>query len=203
MELSRQGMTTERTGAFSDGIFAIAATLLVLEIHAPDPAARELWRALAQEWPAYLGYAISFATLGIVWVNHHALLDALARVDRTILFLNLLLLAIVGFVPFPTGFLADAFREAEGQRVAAVVYGGTMLAMATAFALNWSYVATRAPDLLDLSPAEARRRMARSWAGPVVYAVATLVAVASPPLALALFALIALYFIHPGRQSTP
>jgi uncharacterized membrane protein len=201
MEGSGRGMTTERTGAFSDGIFAIAATLLVLEIHAPDPATSELWQALAQEWPAYLGYAISFATLGIVWVNHHALLDALTRVDRTVLFLNLLLLAIVGFVPFPTGFLADAFRAGEGQRVATIVYGGTMLAMSTAFSLTWTYVSTRAPELLELPLPEAWRRMKRSWIGPTIYAVAVLVAVVSPSLALVLFALIALYFIHPGRPS--
>lgn len=200
MEGARHGMTTDRAGALSDGIFAIAATLLVLEIHAPDPATPELWRALAQEWPAYLSYAISFATLGIVWVNHHALLDALARVDRTVLFLNLLLLGIVGFVPFPTGFLADAFRVGEGQRVATLVYGGTMLAMATAFALSWTYVVTRAPELLEQPQVAARRRMGRSWVGPAIYAVAMIVAVASPSLALLLFALIALYFIHPGRQ---
>lgn len=201
MEIPDRIMTTDRTGAFSDGIFAIAATLLVLEIRAPDPATPEVWRALAAEWPAYLGYAISFATLGIVWVNHHALLGALARVDRTLLFLNLLLLAIVGFVPFPTGFLADAFREGAGQRVSAILYGATMLALATAFALNWAYVATRAPGLLALPQAEARRRMRRSWAGPAAYAVAIGVAVVNPLLALGVFALIALAFVHPGSRS--
>lgn len=190
-------MTTDRTGALSDGIFAIAATLLVLEIHAPDPASPDLWRALAEEWPAYLAYIISFATLGIVWVNHHALLHALSRVDRSLLFLNLLLLMVVGFVPFPTGFLADAYRQGAGEQVATLVYGGTMLAMATAFALAWTYVAGRASEMLTLDPQQARERMRRSWAGPAIYAVALLVALASPPLALALFALIALYFVLP------
>jgi len=193
-------MTTDRTEAFSDGVFAIAATLLVLEIHAPDPASARLWQALADEWPAYLGYVISFATLGIVWVNHHALLDGLARLDRTVLFLNLLLLMIVGFVPFPTGFLADAYREGVGQQTATLAYGGVMLAMATTFALTWTYVAIRAPALLALDPRHAQQRMRRSWSGPVVYAAAMASALFSPPLALALFALIALFFVLPGRR---
>ena len=191
-------MSTDRTGALSDGIFAIAATLLVLEIHAPDPASPQLWQALAAEWPAYLSYVISFATLGIVWVNHHALLHALVRVDRSVLFLNLLLLMIVGFVPFPTGFLAAAYREEAGQQVATLLYGGTMLAMASAFALIWTHVVLRTPDSIHLTPHEARARLRRSWVGPALYAIATLVAVASPSLSLALFAAIALYFVLPG-----
>src|SRR5205814_4978093 len=99
---------TSRLEAFSDGVFAIAATLLVLELRVPADTT-DLVRALLGLWPAYLAYLISFLTIGIIWVNHHTLLEHCRRVDRTFLYLNLLLLMAVGIVPFPTSLVDQYF----------------------------------------------------------------------------------------------
>jgi uncharacterized membrane protein len=105
---------TSRLEAFSDGVFAIAATLLVLELHVPrgEP---DLARALVELWPAYAAYLISFLTIGIVWVNHHTLLEHCRRADRRFLYLNLLLLIAVGIVPFPTALVGDWCRSSRPQ----------------------------------------------------------------------------------------
>src|ERR671937_1127352 len=95
-------MRTARLEAFSDGVFSIAATLLVLELRVPAPDPVGLAAALLRQWPSYAVYAVSFLTIGIIWVNHHALFDLLRKVDRPLLFLNLLLLLCVAAVPFPT-----------------------------------------------------------------------------------------------------
>jgi uncharacterized membrane protein len=97
-------VSSARLEAFSDGVLAIAATLLVLELHVPD-AGQDLGAALLAQWPSYAAYAVSFATIGIIWVNHHALFVHVRQVDRTLLFLNLLLLMVVSLIPFPTAIL--------------------------------------------------------------------------------------------------
>src|SRR2546423_10880475 len=99
-------MAKNRVEAFSDGVFAIAATLLVLEIHVPAPGARGgLGHALLEQWPAYASYVVSFLVIGIIWVNHHAVLEHLRVVDRPLLLLNLLLLLWVALIPWPTNLL--------------------------------------------------------------------------------------------------
>jgi uncharacterized membrane protein len=135
---------TGRLEAFSDGVFAIAMTLLVLELRTPLPgtlpAGTPLRAALEQQWPAYLAFATSFATILIIWVNHHALFRLIGRVDRALLFLNGLLLFTVTVIPFPTNLVAEYLREPEA-RTAAVVYAGSCLAMAIAFNRLWRYAA--------------------------------------------------------------
>lgn len=194
-------MSPGRTAALSDGIIAIAATLLVLEIHPPDPASPDIWRALADEWPSYLAYVISFLTIGIIWVNHHRLLDAVVSVDQTLLFLNLLLMMVVAFIPFPTGFLAQSFREGQGESAAAVLYGAVLLAIGCVFALTWLYLARTTSLLID--PGRSRTSLRRSLTGPVAYAIAILTAFFTPLLSVALYAAIALYFVRPGWKSRP
>ena len=100
-------METRRLEAFSDGVFAIAITLLVLEIPVPKAGQRGLWDALLAQWPSFVSYLVSFSVIGIIWVNHHGVLDHLARADRGVLFLNLLFLLGVAFIPFPTERLAE------------------------------------------------------------------------------------------------
>jgi uncharacterized membrane protein len=117
---------TARVEAFSDGVFAIAITLLVLEIGVDPADFDHLWRALADEWPSYLAYVTSFLTVGGVWLAHHRLFSHLRYVDATLMRLNILLLMFASFLPFPTGLLAEAFdASTAAERAAVVVYGVT------------------------------------------------------------------------------
>jgi len=123
-------MGTGRLETFADGVFAIAITLLVLEI--PHPEVDEhLGRELVDQWPAYLAYVLSFVTIGIIWVNHHALMVQFARADRAFLFINVFFLMCVAFIPFPTALIADDLGSdvrleplLEERRVETAVVGG-------------------------------------------------------------------------------
>jgi uncharacterized membrane protein len=193
-------MTTSRIEAFSDGVFAIAITLLVLEIHVPEDPEEGLGQALLHMWPAYASYVVSFFVIGIIWVNHHAVFDHLQRADRPLLFLNLLLLMFVALLPWPTNLMATYMREGgSDEQVAAVVYSGTMAAMGVAFGALWSYASRNRRLLADsLSPEEVRRLTRRFVAGTPVYMLSILVALVSAPACLALNALLALYYALPG-----
>src|SRR4051794_4030925 len=123
-----QRWETGRVEAFSDGVFAIAITLLVLEIHIDEADFDHLGRALLDEWPSYLAYVTSFLTVGSVWLAHHNLFTRLRFVDPALLRLNMLLLLGVGFLPFPTGVLAQSFDASEhAERAAIILYGATAL----------------------------------------------------------------------------
>ncbi|GAA2184739.1 TMEM175 family protein [Micromonospora lupini] len=137
-----------RLVAFSDGVFAIAVTLLVLEIQPPKDFGR-LLPGLGALWPSYLGYALSFLLVGQVWVNHHVMFDRVRHVDRPVLFLNTLLLMVIAFLPFSTSLLADALRAEQGLRTAVVVYGSTLWAAAALFNVIWAHL--RRAKLLDPS----------------------------------------------------
>src|SRR5438445_568978 len=123
---------TLRREAFSDGVFAIAATLLVLELRVPAGEG-DLMRALIGLWPAYAAYLISFLTIGIIWVNHQTLLEHCRRVDRPFLYLNLFLLIAVGIVPFPTALVGEYILSERGATAALVVYGLGAVLIALAF----------------------------------------------------------------------
>ena len=120
---------TSRVEAFSDGVFAIAITLLILDVHVPSASQGNLGAALIRQWPTYVAYLISFAFIGIMWVNHHRLFNHIRRSDNRLLFLNLLLLLGVTVVPFPTALLA-AHADAADRTVAAAVFNGTYVALA-------------------------------------------------------------------------
>jgi uncharacterized membrane protein len=193
-------MSTSRIEAFSDGVFAIAITLLVLEIHVPEPGESSLGRALLDQWPVYASYVVSFFVIGIIWINHHAVFDHLVRADRNLLFLNLLLLLWIGLLPWPTNVLAQYMQEGGAdERVAAVLYTGVMTAMGASFGLLWTY-ATRHRDLLGdtLSDEEIRVRTRRFTAGTPVYGLAMLVALVSAPACLVINALLAVYYALPA-----
>ena len=130
---------TARLEAFSDGVFAIAITLLIIEIHVPAREhAETLGHELLRIWPSYLGYLTSFLTIGVMWINHHYVFELIARVDRTMLLLNTLLLMMIAFVPFPTAVLAQ-FIETGGARPAAVLYGATLTLTAITYFAWWRY----------------------------------------------------------------
>src|SRR5919197_3311863 len=134
-------METARLETFSDGVFAIAITLLVLLFDVPELSeGQSLGHVLAHQWPQYASYAVSFVTIGIIWVNHHTLFRHIVRVDRVFLFINVLFLMCVAFIPYPTAVVARFVRSGDA-RAAAVLYGITITAMALSFNLLWQYCA--------------------------------------------------------------
>ena len=129
-------MTTGRLEAFSDGVFAVAITLLVLDIHPPTDArgGSDLWRRLGDLWPHYAAYVVSFLVIGIVWVNHHAVLELIREVDRRFAFLNLLLLMSIALIPFATALLADYLSTGGGPgHTAAAAYSAVISLTGVAF----------------------------------------------------------------------
>ncbi len=124
---------TGRIEAFSDGVFAIAVTLLVLDIGIPESAFTNLWRAFAQEWPAYLAYVTSFVTIGGIWMLHHGIFRRLRYANSAIMRLNLLLLMAVSFLPFPTRLVAQAIHDSNAERAAVIIYGASLLVISLLF----------------------------------------------------------------------
>jgi uncharacterized membrane protein len=196
---------TNRLEAFSDGVFAIAITLLIIEIAVPHVEEGGLARALAEQWPSYAAYAVSFAVIGIMWVNHHGLLDLVARVDRPLLFLNLLLLMFVVFVPFSTALLADyLLQPAPDSSVAAAVYSANGVANAIGFNVIWRYL-VRDGRLLqpDLDVEALRRRSRRFGLGLIVYPITVALSFVSAPLTLGVHALLAGYYVVDQLATSP
>ena len=185
-------METSRAEAFSDGVFAIAITLLILTIEPPSRG-EHLGHELLRLWPAYLAYAVSFLTVGIMWTNHHTIFRHFARVDRPLLLLNILLLMLIAFVPFPTRVAAEFIRSGDNRREAALLYGITMTITAVCFIAVWIYGSRRlllpGTDMREVSG------ITRSYLpGAPMYGTATLIAFASGTASLVLFAVIALFY---------
>ena len=198
--------TTARLEAFSDGVFAIAITLLILEIKVPGAGEIELsgglWTALTQRWPSYVGYLLSFLIIGIMWANHHALFTYIRRVDRRFIFANLLLLMTVGFLPFPTAVLAEHLADAAVRTQATVFYGGVLVLSALAFnAVWWSGVRGRRLLGTDFDEAGLRTISRRYALGPLSYAVATGVAAISVWLSLGIHLALALLYALPEQPA--
>jgi uncharacterized membrane protein len=190
-------VSTARLETFADGVFAIAATLLVLTVEVPrDLGDASLAHELATQWPAYVGYAVSFLTIGIIWVNHHTVLRLLRGADRTFLFINVFFLLCIAFIPFPTDLLATYVRT-DGGEAAAFAYGITLTATAVFFNLMWRYAIGGGGRLLR--PDADRREVdgiTRSYRpGVPMYAGATIVGVFSAEVGAALFAAIALFYV--------
>ena len=189
-------MSTSRTEAFSDGVFAIAATLLVLELKVPQVEPGGLADALLESWPSYATYVVSFLTIGIIWVNHHAVLDRIREVNRPLLFMNLMFLMAVAAIPFPTALLGDYLQAGHDERLAAAVYGGTMSLMGVTFGAIWAY-AVLSDDLLheSVDRARARRSLLIFAAGNPLYVLAIGASLLSATLALVIYALLALFYL--------
>jgi uncharacterized membrane protein len=195
---------TGRVEAFSDGVFAIAITLLVLELKVPHDMTAPLWPELARQWPSYLALVTSFVTIAIMWINHHMLFTHVRRVDRPLMLLNAWVLFGTSLVPFPTALVAARLGH-PGAELAASVYSGTFLFTAVAFNLFWRYAssARRQPSLVrDPHGPEVAAITAQYRFGPLVYAVAlalsTFHAVAGVVIDLAL----AVFFALPPRRPT-
>jgi TMEM175 potassium channel family protein len=182
-----------RLEAFADGIFAIAATLLILNVTVVD--GRSLGPELLRIWPSYVAYAVSFITLGIIWMNHHLVMHQVSHVDRTFLLLNVLFLMVIAFIPFPTRLLSLYITTGDAQ-AAALAYGVTLTVTAILFNALWRYAAFG--RRLIRADAEARvvDGISRSYLpGPIIYFVATVVALISPRVSAGLYLLIALFYV--------
>ena len=190
-------MNTSRTETFSDGVFAIAATLLVLELKVPQVEPGGLSVALLERWPSYATYVVSFLTIGIIWVNHHAVMDRIRNVNRRLLFMNLVFLMAVAAIPFPTALLADYLQVGHDERLAAAVYGGTMAVMGVSLGAMWAYVVLSNNLLLHegVDPRRARRSLWIFASGSPLYLLAIGVSLLNARLALAIYALLALFYL--------
>jgi uncharacterized membrane protein len=188
-------MTTSRLETFADGVFAIAATLLILNVDAQVSDVPDLGSRLLHIWPSYLAYAVSFVTIGIMWVNHHTVMSQIDRTDRRFLLATVGLLMCIAFVPFPTRLVAEHVRG-EGARDAALAYGFTMVATAIMFSVTWFYAA-RGNRLLraDADPAVVIGISRSYLPGPWIYLGATLIAFASPTASVLLFMATALFYV--------
>jgi len=193
-------VTKGRLEAFSDGVIAVAITLLVLNIMVPPPRAPgTLAHKLLAQWPSYAAYGTSFVTIGIIWTNHHVMISRLRQPDRAILLLNLALLLWIGVLPFATNVLATYLKQGQGEHLAAAVYSGSFLLMALTFATLNHHILFTKTHLLVTPIAEQRRRqiLAFSVAGVAPYAAATALAVVSPYVTLAICAGIAVFYATP------
>jgi uncharacterized membrane protein len=184
---------TQRLETFSDGVFAIAATLLVLEFRAA-PGGR-LGSELAHLWPAYLAYATSFVTIGIIWMNHHHTVSLLGRVDRTMLFINNLLLLTVAFLPFPTRLVAEDLRN-SGKEPAALAYAGTLVLMAALHLVWWQYARRNRRLIAETTPDSALRAVDHAYLpGIPMYGTVFVLAFFSPLASVVLTLAIAAFYL--------
>jgi uncharacterized membrane protein len=172
----------------------------VLELGVPKPEspgtlAHKLW----EQWPSYAAYVVSFLTIGVIWINHHAMLRRVQTVDHSVLILNLLLLMLIAVLPWTTALMAEYLREDEGQHLVAAIYGGSMLAMALSFFAIQRYLLVAKPELVveSLGPAERAGVMRRNMVGLVPYLIATAVAPLSSYLVLAICGAVGLYYALP------
>jgi uncharacterized membrane protein len=193
-------VSTNRLEAFSDGVIAVAVTLLVLNIEVPSPGSgHSLGHELVHQWPTYAAYVTSFITIGIIWINHHAMIGRLGRADHAILMLNLLLLLSIGVLPFGTNLIATYLRAGHGQNLAAAIYAGLFLAMSLAFVVLNRHILLAKTQLLN-EPIDLDRRrkiLSRGAVGLIPYAVATAAAAFSPDLTLIICAGVAVFYSLP------
>jgi uncharacterized membrane protein len=188
-------MRINRVEAFSDGVFAVAITLLVLQFAVPEVQSGKLYAALVGQWPNLAAYVASFLTIGVMWVNHHTVLSHLKAVDRGILFINLVLLLFVVLVPYPTALLGHYLPSAQNGSVAAAFYAVIMTCISIGFQalVRWS---VNHPKLLKpgIDSDRIRAALPRYSIGLVVYAASIGLAFVSAWLVVALYAAAAIYY---------
>src|SRR3954449_1081402 len=193
-------MTKNRLEAFSDGVFAVAITLLVLEIGIPE--GNDLWHKLGDEWPSFAAFFVSFWVIGIIWVNHHGVIDHLKRADRGVLYLNLFLLMSVVLIPFATALMAQNLNSGDDEHVAAAVYAASFVLMAISFGVLWEYITRHREKLgVELTDEEVRRTSLAFQIGNPFYALAVVVAFISPAAVLVIIGALAVYYMVSGMRS--
>ena len=186
-------MRTARLEAFSDGVFAIAATLLILNVSVGQgPLAGELLRI----WPSYAAYAVSFVTIGIIWINHHTVMAQIGHVDRVFLVISVLFLAVIAFIPFPTRLLAESLQKPGDAQAAALAYGVVTTLTAVFFNILWRYAAHGRRLLRTDADPRTVEGIGRSYLpGPFLYLTATTMALVNPYLSAGLYGALALFYV--------
>ncbi|MBV9794622.1 MAG: DUF1211 domain-containing protein [Actinobacteria bacterium] len=199
-------MNKSRLEAFSDGVFAVAITLLALDlaVKGPDSPHPLAWQ-LGHAWPSYVAYLISFLTIGIIWVNHHATMNNVRVVNRTLLYLNLVLLAVVVAIPFATSTMAEYLsKDNYSARVAAALYASVFEAMGLAFALLFEWILRHDNALHDPMPAAVKNRARlRFYGGQILYVIAIAVAFLNAQVAVGLCAVTAFYYLFERSGPVP
>ena len=210
-------MDSRRAESFSDGVFAVAITVLIFNL-LPIGQGMLNYHVLAMAWPQYTAYVVSFLTIGIMWTNHHTLFGHIRFIDRPLLVLNLLLLMGIVAIPFPTALIAEHLTgpDRAGGRIAAAVYGAVMVAISIFYNLIWWYLIGHAEELGSVSSQQILRgSVPRLGTGPVLskiprwsigmvgYAAGTLVAFVSAGASLAVYGLLAVFYLFNHLPSPP
>ena len=186
-------MPKSRLEGFADGIFAFAATLLILNLAVTEGS--PLGQQLIDIWPSYVAYALSFTTIGIIWMNHHLVMHQISGVNRPFLVLNVLFLMVIAFIPFPTRLLALHINH-DGAQAAALAYGITLTMTAILFNALWRYAAWKNRLIRKDADPKVVSGISRSYVpGPIIYFVATLVALKSPQASAGLYVAIAIFYV--------
>lgn len=195
----RISLRTTRMEALSDGIFAIAATLLVLDLAIPAVTSKDVGKQLVDRWPSYVAYLVSFATIGNAWLNHSVITEYLDRADAILLRLNLVLLFFVSVLPFPTHMLAEYLSNKGDERIAVTVYGLNLLAISGFIAIVWHYALWQRLITKDNSEDDVRGLTAKLDPSLASYAVVIGLGLWQPKVAVVLYLVIALFMIIPFR----
>ncbi len=199
-------MSPSRLETFSDGVFAIAATLLILDVHVSDG---NLGANLVHAWPSYVAYAVSFLTIGIIWINHHTVFTQIHHVDRLFLLINVAFLMTVAFIPFPTSLIASQLHGGDLEP-AALTYGATLTVTAVLFNALWFYASSGDRLLKRDADPKVVTGISRSYLpGPFLYLIGTLIALLSPNASVIIFGFITVFYIaesslfgrSPGRAA--
>jgi uncharacterized membrane protein len=189
-------MSKARLEAFSDGVIAVAITLLALDLTVPEPGKVSLLTQVGDHWPQFAAYAVSFFTIGIIWVNHHARVSLIARVDRTLLFINLVLLMFVVLIPFATATMATYLTSGHmDSHIAMALYAVVLEGMALSFSAMFEWSLHEGRSYVTVPLDQRRKARLRTSFGTLVYAVVFVVAFLSAPISLAIAGVTAAYYI--------
>jgi uncharacterized membrane protein len=194
-------MPKNRLEAFSDGVIAVAITLLALDLPIPSVTSTpDLAAALGRHWPSFAAFVASFLTIGIIWVNHHAMFRRIARVDYAVLVINVLLLMTICLLPFSTALLAEYLTASHGSHLAAAIYGGSLLLISACFFASQHHVLRVRPELLhpDVTPEVREQVLKRNRFGLLPYLIATAAAPISGYVTYAITLALALYYAIPA-----
>jgi uncharacterized membrane protein len=195
-ETSPEQKETSRVEAFSDGVFAVAVTLLILTIQVPPlDSTTPIPEYVVRQWPFFLAYAVSFLSILVMWANHHGIFNLVIRTDRVLILLNGVLLMLITFFDYPTAIVGAALRDGAYQQFAALFYTGTLLVLTFVYNLFWRYIAAH-PRLVDqhVSPATIQRITREYRFGPVFYLIAFGLAYINALAGILATLLLAIYF---------
>ena len=197
---------TGRVEAFSDGVFAIAITLLILEVGVPEASFDNLWRGIVDQWPSYLAYATSFLTIGGIWLAHHGIFRRLQSANQQVMLINLLLLMAVSFLPFPTKLMAEAIHDTSAERAAVIFYGGSLLVISLLISALWASI-SRDRELLrpEVTEKEVNAILIATTPNHGFYIGVIVLAIFAPKVAAIGYLVIAVYALLKirGDQTPP